>query len=81
MCLRTWNGQCPILLWITYSDLRKPEQIHHSWKWNAQETSQVRQLELYFNFLKVIDLEEMITAKELMDLHRLERSILGRQGF
>ena len=31
--------------------------------------------------MKVIDLEEMITAKELMELHKLERSILGRQGF
>ena len=29
---------------------------------------------------KVIDLDAMITVDELMDLHRLERILLGRKG-
>ena len=36
--------------------------------------------EQFFSLFKVIDLEKMIRADELMDLHRIERLMLGKQG-
>ena len=42
--------------------------------------SQVSSYWIDIYILKVIDLEATISANELMDLHRLERILLGRKG-
>ena len=55
---------------ITIFDMKRP----------IDESSQYFLQKLFLYFLKVVDLEMTITIFELMDLHRLERILLGRRG-
>ena len=55
---------------ITIFDMKRP----------IDESSKYFLKKLFLYFLKVVDLEMAITIFELMDLHRLERILLGRRG-